>query len=41
MEGYNKRMVGFVGERMMTALILCRDSFFDFPIKSSRVQYCP
>lgn len=40
-EGYNRRMVGFVGERMMTALILCRDSFFDFPIATSRIEFKP
>lgn len=38
MDSYNRRMVGFVGERIMTALVLCRDSFFDFPIATSRVD---
>jgi len=41
MEGYNRRMMGFVGERMMTGLILLRDKFFDFPIATSRVIYQP
>lgn len=41
MEGYNRRMMGFVGERMMTGLILLRDNFFDFPIATSRVIYQP
>jgi len=41
LEGYNKRMIGFVGERMMTGLILLRDKFFDFPIATSRVVYQP
>lgn len=41
MEGYNRRMMGFVGERIITGLILCRDSFFDFPILTSRVEYKP
>lgn len=34
----NLRMMGFVGERMMTGLILCRDRFFDFPIVTSDVE---
>lgn len=41
MDGYNRRMMGFVGERMMTGLILCREHFFDFPLLTSRVEYCP
>lgn len=38
LDSHNRRMIGFVGERIMTALILCRDSFFDFPIATSRVE---
>jgi len=41
MDGYNRRMMGFVGERMITGLILCRESFFDFPVLTSRVEYKP
>jgi len=41
LDNYNRRMVGFVGERMMTGLILCRDRFFDFPIATSVVEYKP
>lgn len=38
LDPYNRRMVGFVGERIMTALILFRDNFFDFPVATSRVE---
>lgn len=41
MEGYNRRMMGFLGERMMTGLILLRDKFFDFPVMTSIVEYKP
>lgn len=37
-DGYNRRMIGFLGERMITGLILYRDHFFDFPILTSRVE---
>lgn len=36
--GYNRRMMGFIGERMMTALILYSDKFFNFPIAYSPVH---
>lgn len=41
LDSYNCRMMGFIGERMMTGLVLCRDSFFDFPIATSPVEYMP
>lgn len=41
MDGYNRRMMGFVGERMMTGLILMREKFFDFNIMTSVVEYKP
>lgn len=40
-DDYNRRMMGFIGERMMTGLVLCCDSFFDFPIATSYVEYRP
>jgi hypothetical protein len=41
LDPYNRRMMGFIGERIMTGLVLCRDSFFDFPIATSQVTYQP
>ena len=34
----NRRMMGFIGERMITGLILCRDRLFNFPILTSDVE---
>jgi hypothetical protein len=39
LDSYNRRMIGFISERMMTGLVLCRDSFFDFPVANSRVEF--
>jgi hypothetical protein len=38
LDPYNRRMIGFIGERMMTGLFLCRNRFFDFPIATSEVE---
>lgn len=40
-DAYNRRMVGFVGERMMTALILNAAHFFSFPVEQSRLEFWP
>jgi hypothetical protein len=37
-QGYDRRMMGFLGERMMSALLLFKDKFFDFPIADSPVH---
>lgn len=41
MDGYNRRMIGFIAERMMTALILHAADFFPFPVRQSRVEFHP
>ena len=38
LDPYNRRMIGFIGERMMTGLVLCRQRFFGFPIATSEVE---
>ena len=38
---YNRRMIGFIGERVMTGLVLCRQRFFGFPIATSEVELKP
>jgi hypothetical protein len=37
MDSYNRRMIAFIAERMMTGLVLQRDKFFSFPIATSPV----
>ena len=39
LDPYNRRMIGFIGERMMTGLVLCRHRFFGFPIATSDVEF--
>ena len=38
-EGYDKRVMAFVAERMMTALIIHREKIFDFQIMTAPIEF--
>jgi hypothetical protein len=37
--GYDRRAIAFMAERVMTALILCRESLFDFEIMTAPIKF--
>ena len=38
-QGYDRRAIAFIAERMMTAIILCREKLFDFEIMTAPIEF--
>jgi hypothetical protein len=39
LQGYDRRAIAFMAERMMTAIILCREKLFDFEIMTAPIEF--